>query len=171
MSKSPRTSTRTPGQNRDATERIIDLARATQLAIAGATYRQIAVELGVDDETVRQSLLAPEGQRALRHAVNDLHERTDRFLASAHLQALRRLVKEMEEAPRAGDRINAARAITALAVRRIEISTVDLGENENAGAAASLDARIERMRERSRNVIETTATETEADTPPLKAVR
>jgi hypothetical protein len=165
-------STRNPGQNRSSTERIIDLARATQLAIAGATTRQIAGELGCDDETVRKTLMSPEGQRALRHAVNDLHERTDRFLASAHLQALRRLVKEMEEAPRAGDRINAARAITSLATRRIEISAVDAGDTEVSNAAASLDARIDRMRERSRDIIDTTATQADVDdSPPLKAVK
>lgn len=162
--------TRNPGQNRTPTERVVDLARATQLAITGATTRQIAGELGCDDETVRKALLSPEGQRALRHAVNELHERTDRFLASAHLQALRRLVKEMEQAPRASDRINAARAITSLATRRIEIAAVDTGDNDVTAAASSLDARIERMRERSREVIETTATPAE-DGPPLKAVR
>jgi len=164
------TSKRKPGQNRTPTERVIDLARATNMAIAGATTRQIAADLGCDDETVRRTLLSPEGQRALRHAVNDLQERTDRFLASAHLQALRRLVREMEEAPRPSDRINAARAITSLATRRIEVSAVDSTSDNLDGVAATLDARIERMRERSRDIIETTATEAD-ETPPLKAVK
>jgi hypothetical protein len=95
------------------------------LALAGATYRQIATELEVDEETVRTTLTSPEGQRSLRYAVNELQERTDRFLASAHMQALRRLVREMEEADKSSDRIRAAQAITSLSTRRIEITGLD----------------------------------------------
>lgn len=150
---------RQPGHRREPTQRIIDLAKATNLALAGATYKQIAETLEVDEESVRTQLLAPEGQRALRYAVNELQERTDRFLASAHLQAIRRLVREMEEAQKPADRIRAAQAITALATRRIEITGAGGAPIEvNAGVADLLDERITRMRERARTTIETTAT-------------
>ena len=150
---------RRPGQRREPTRRIIDLAKATNLALAGATYKQIAESLEVDEESVRTQLLSPEGQRALRYAVNELQERTDRFLASAHLQAIRRLVREMEEAQKPADRIRAAQAITALATRRIEITGAGGAPIEvNAGVADLLDERISRMRERTRSTIDTTAT-------------
>jgi predicted transcriptional regulator len=149
---------RKPRARREVAERSIDLAKATNLALAGATYKQIASELGIDEETVRYQLLSAEGQRALRWAVNDLQERTDRFLASAHLQAIRRLVREMEEADKAGDRIRAASAITMLAARRIEITGANGGPVEvDTTTATLLDERITRMRERSRSVIDTTA--------------
>jgi hypothetical protein len=149
---------RKPRARREVTERSIDLAKATNLALAGATYKQIASELSLDEETVRYHLLSAEGQRALRYAVNDLQDRTDRFLASAHLQAIRRLVREMEEADKAGDRIRAASAITMLAARRIEITGANGGPVEvDTTTATLLDERISRMRERSRPVIDTTA--------------
>jgi hypothetical protein len=154
----PSKTERKPRARREATERSLDLAKATNLALAGATYKQIASELEVDEETVRYHLLSPEGQRALRYAVNDLQERTDRFLASAHLQAIRRLVREMEEADKSGDRIRAASAITMLAARRIEITGSNGGPVEvDTTFATLLDERISRMRERSRSVIDTTA--------------
>jgi len=152
---------------REPTERSIDLAKATNLALAGATYKQIASELSLDEETVRYHLLSPEGQRALRYAVNDLQDRTDRFLASAHLQAIRRLVREMEEAEKSGDRIRAASAITMLAARRIEITGANGGPVEvDTTAATLLDERISRMRERSRTVIDTTAVTVAAASEP-----
>jgi hypothetical protein len=150
--------TKPTGQRRQPVQRVVDLARATNLALAGATYRQIATDLEVDEETVRYHLTSPEGQRALRYAVNELQERTDRFLASAHLQAIRRLVREMEEADKPGDRIRAAQAITMLAAKRIEVS----GPNGtpiqvDTGTVTMLDERIARMRERSRTIIDTTS--------------
>lgn len=149
---------RKPRARREPTVRILDLAKATNLALAGATYKQIATELEVDEETVRYHLLSAEGQKALRYAVNDLQERTDRFLASAHLQALRRLVREMEEADKPGDRIRAASAITMLAAKRIEITGANGSPIEvDTSMAMLLDERISRMRERSRTVIDTTA--------------
>lgn len=149
---------RKPRARRDDMVRTLDLAKATNLALAGATYKQIASELEVDEETVRYHLLSAEGQRALRFAVNDLQERTDRFLASAHLQALRRLVREMEEAEKPGDRIRAAQAITMLAAKRIEITGANGSPIEvDTTMAMLLDERISRMRERSRTVIDTTA--------------
>lgn len=149
---------RKPRARRDDVVRTLDLAKATNLALAGATYKQIASELEVDEETVRYHLLSAEGQRALRYAVNDLQERTDRFLASAHLQALRRLVREMEEAEKPGDRIRAAQAITMLAARRIEITGANGAPIEvDTTMATLLDERISRMRERTRSVIDTTA--------------
>lgn len=152
---------RKPRARREETVRILDLARATNLALAGATYKQIASELEVDEETVRYQLLSAEGQRALRYAVNDLQERTDRFLASAHLQALRRLVREMEEAEKPGDRIRAAQAITMLAARRIEITGANGAPIEvDTTMATLLDERISRMRERSRSVIDATVIDT-----------
>lgn len=151
---------RKPRARREETVRIVDLAKATNLALAGATYKQIASELEVDEETVRYQLLSPEGQRALRFAVNDLQERTDRFLASAHLQALRRLVREMEEAAKPGDRIRAAQAITMLAARRIEITGANGAPIEvDTTMATLLDERISRMRERSRTIIDATVIE------------
>ena len=154
----PTKTARKPRARREVAERSLDLAKATNLALAGATYKQIASELEIDEETVRYQLLSAEGQRALRWAVNDLQERTDRFLASAHLQAIRRLVREMEEADKAGDRIRAASAITMLAARRIEITGANGGPVEvDTTFATLLDERISRMRERSRPVIDTTA--------------
>lgn len=153
------TPTKPKGQRREPVQRLLDLARATNLALAGATYKQIAAELEVDEETVRYHLMSPEGQRALRYAVNELQDRTDRFLASAHLQAIRRLVREMEEAVKPSDRIRAAQAITMLAAKRIEISGVNGGPIEvDHSTATLLDERIARMRERSRLVIDTTGT-------------
>ena len=157
--KKPKKATpeRKPRARREPTVRVVDLAKATNLALAGATYKQIASELEVDEETVRYHLLSPEGQRALRYAVNDLQDRTDRFLASAHLQAIRRLVREMEEAEKPGDRIRAAQAITMLAAKRIEITGANGAPIEvDTSVASLLDERISRMRERSRSVIETT---------------
>ena len=155
---------RKPRARREVTERYVDLARATNLALAGATYKQIATDLSLDEETIRYHLLSAEGQRALRYAVNDLQERTDRFLASAHLQAIRRLVREMEEADKPGDRIRAASAITMLAARRIEITGANGGPVEvDTTAAMLLDERIARMRERSRLVIDTTAVTVEPE--------
>ena len=149
---------RKPRARREESVRVVDLAKATNLALAGATYKQIATELEVDEETVRYHLLSAEGQRALRFAVNDLQERTDRFLASAHLQAIRRLVREMEEAQKPGDRIRAAQAITMLAAKRIEITGANGSPIEvDTTMAMLLDERIARMRERSRAVIDTTA--------------
>jgi hypothetical protein len=149
---------RKPRARREPTVRILDLAKATNLALAGATYKQIASELEVDEETVRYHLLSAEGQKALRYAVNDLQERSDRFLASAHLQALRRLVREMEEAEKPGDRIRAAQAITMLAAKRIEVTGANGSPIEvDTTMAMLLDERISRMRERSRGVIDTTA--------------
>ena len=166
----PSKTARKPRARREVAERSIDLAKATNLALAGATYKQIASELEVDEETVRYQLLSAEGQRALRWAVNDLQERTDRFLASAHLQAIRRLVREMEEAEKSGDRIRAASAITMLAARRIEITGANGGAVEvDTTFATLLDERISRMRERSRPVIDTTAvTIVEAAEVPIK---
>lgn len=157
QAKPPAKAARKPRARREPTERAIDLSKAVNLALAGATFKQIASELEVDEETVRYHLISPEGQRALRYAVNDLQERTDRFLASAHLQAIRRLVREMEEAEKAGDRIRAAQAITMLAAKRIEIT----GANGNPievdnSVAILLEERITRMRERSRSIIDTT---------------
>jgi cystathionine beta-lyase/cystathionine gamma-synthase len=167
---SPSKTARKPRARREVAERSIDLAKATNLALAGATYKQIASELEVDEETIRYQLLSAEGQRALRWAVNDLQERTDRFLASAHLQAIRRLVREMEEAEKSGDRIRAASAITMLAARRIEITGANGGAVEvDTTFATLLDERISRMRERSRPVIDTTAvTIVEASEPEIK---
>jgi hypothetical protein len=146
------------GQRRQPVQRVVDLARATNLALAGATYRQIATDLEVDEETVRYHLTSPEGQRALRYAVNELQERTDRFLASAHLQAIRRLVREMEEADKPGDRIRAAQAITMLAAKRIEVSGPNGSPIQvDTSTVTMLDERIARMRERSRTVIDTTS--------------
>jgi hypothetical protein len=158
---------RKPRARREETIRTLDLAKATNLALAGATYKQIASELEVDEETVRYHLLSAEGQRALRYAVNDLQERTDRFLASAHLQALRRLVREMEEAEKPGDRIRAAQAITMLAAKRIEITGANGSPIEvDTTMAMLLDERISRMRERSRTAIDTTATVAISDPEP-----
>jgi hypothetical protein len=163
----PTKAERKPRARREVAERSVDLAKATNLALAGATYKQIASELEVDEETVRYHLLSPEGQRALRWAVNDLQERTDRFLASAHLQAIRRLVREMEEAEKSGDRIRAASAITMLAARRIEITGANGGPVEvDTTVATLLDERIARMRERSRAVIDTTAVTVAAASEP-----
>jgi hypothetical protein len=149
---------RKPRARREPMIRTLDLAKATNLALAGATYKQIASELDVDEETVRYHLLSADGQKALRYAVNDLQERSDRFLASAHLQALRRLVREMEEAEKPGDRIRAAQAITMLAAKRIEITGANGSPIEvDTTMAMLLDERISRMRERSRGVIDTTA--------------
>lgn len=165
----PSKTARKPRARREVAERSIDLAKATNLALAGATYKQIASELEVDEETIRYQLLSAEGQRALRWAVNDLQERTDRFLASAHLQAIRRLVREMEEAEKSGDRIRAASAITMLAARRIEITGANGGAVEvDTTFATLLDERISRMRERSRPVIDTTAV-TIAEASELKS--
>lgn len=163
QAKTPVKAARKPRARREPTERAIDLSKAVNLALAGATFKQIATELEVDEETVRYHLISPEGQRALRYAVNDLQERTDRFLASAHLQAIRRLVREMEEADKAGDRIRAAQAITMLAAKRIEIT----GANGNPievdnSVAILLEERITRMRERSRSIIDTTGVTTRA---------
>lgn len=156
-SSTPSNAPRKPRARREPTERSVDLARATNLALAGATFKQIASELDIDEETARYHLLSAEGQRALRWAVNELQERTDRFLASAHLQAIRRLVREMEEAEKPGDRIRAASAITMLAARRIEITGANGGPVEvDTTVASQLDERISRMRERSRSVIDTT---------------
>lgn len=152
---------------REPTRRIIDLATATNLAMAGATYKQIASELDVDEETVRYHLLSPEGQRALRYAVNEIQERSDRFLASAHLQALRRLVREMEEAEKSGDRIRAAQAIVSLAAKRIEITGADGGAIQiDSTVAELLDDRISRMRERSRVIIDATSSEILPESEP-----
>jgi predicted transcriptional regulator len=148
---------RKPRARREPVEREIDLAKAVNLALAGATFKQIASELEVDEETVRYHLVSAEGQRALRYAVNDLQERTDRFLASAHLQAIRRLVREMEEADKPGDRIRAAQAITMLAAKRIEITGANGAPIEvDTSVATLLDERISLMRERSRSIIDTT---------------
>lgn len=172
--KTPPKAERKPRARREPTVRILDLAKATNLALAGATYKQIASELEVDEETVRYHLLSAEGQRALRYAVNDLQERSDRFLASAHLQALRRLVREMEEAEKPGDRIRAASAITMLAAKRIEITGANGSPIEvDTTMAMLLDERISRMRERSRGVIDTTAVislpEPEEPADPIEA--
>lgn len=154
------TTKRPTGIHRDPAERAVDLARAVNMALAGATFRQIANDLEVSEQSVRVQLLSPEGQRALRHAVNELQERTDRFLASAHLQALRVLVREMENAPRPGDRINAARAITGLATRRIEITGAEGGPLEVAiEHRSALTAKLEAMRARAVDAIETSAVE------------
>jgi predicted transcriptional regulator len=173
----PKTSTaakadRKPRAKRQDTERAIDLAKAVNLALAGATFRQIATDLDVPEETVRHHLVSPEGQRALRYAVNDLQERTDRFLASAHLSAIRRLVREMEEAEKAGDRIRAAQAITMLAARRIEITGANGAPIEvDTTVVTLLDERIARMRERSGSIIDATGSrvlvESEAVEPPV----
>jgi len=163
QAKTPVKAARKPRARREPTERSIDLAKAVNLALAGATFKQIATELEVDEETVRYHLISAEGQRALRYAVNDLQERTDRFLASAHLQAIRRLVREMEEADKAGDRIRAAQAITMLAAKRIEITGANGAPIEvDNSVAILLDERITRMRERSRSIIDTTGVTTRA---------
>lgn len=159
--KKPRT-----GVKRDPARLAIDLARATNLALAGANYRQIAEELQVDEETVRYHLTSPDGQKALRYAVNELQDRTDRFLASAHLQAIRRLVREMEEATRPSDRIRAASAITMLAAKRIEITGRDGGPIEvDVSSRELLDEKIARMRERSRDIIEAQGRPVETPAP------
>jgi hypothetical protein len=159
----PAKAERKPRARREPVERQIDLAKAVNLALAGATFKQIATELEVDEETIRYHLVSPEGQRALRYAVNDLQERTDRFLASAHLQAIRRLVREMEEAEKPGDRIRAAQAITMLAAKRIEITGANGAPIEvDSSVATLLDERISRMRERSRAIIDTTGVATRA---------
>lgn len=166
------TKPRPTGVHREPTQRAIDLARAVNLAIAGATFRQIATELEVSEQSVRVQLLSPEGQRALRHAVNELQDRTDRFLASAHLQALRTLVKEMESAPRPADRINAARAITSLATRRIEVTGADGGPLEvSLEHRTALVAKLEAMRARAGSVIEATAVEPDALSDAERLVR
>jgi hypothetical protein len=159
--KPPVKADRKPRARREPVEREIDLAKAVNLALAGATFKQIASELEIDEETVRYHLVSPDGQRALRYAVNDLQERTDRFLASAHLQAIRRLVREMEEADKPGDRIRAAQAITMLAARRIEITGANGAPIEvDTSVATLLDERITRMRERSLSIIDTTGVTT-----------
>ena len=156
------------GIKRPPERRTIDLAKATNLAMLGATYKQIAADLEVDEETVRYHLISPEGQKALRYAVNELQERTDRFLASAHLQAVRRLVTEMEDpSTRPSDRIRAAQAITALATKRIEVTGAGGGPIEvDAQAINVLDQRIGMMRERSKEIIEAYGVPVEDTAPP-----
>lgn len=154
---------RGPGERREPAQRTLDLARAVNMAVAGANYRQIAAEMDVSEEAVRQHLLSPEGQKALRWAVNDIQERTDRFLASAHLQALRRLVREMEEAERSSDRIRAAQAIVGLAAKRIEITGADGGPIEmTAGVAEALAAKFEAAEKAALAVIDVEPVEPEA---------
>lgn len=160
--------TRPNGVRRQPTAKALDLAEIINLALAGATFKQIARELNADHDAVRHLLNSPDGQRALRYAINDLQERTDRFLVSSHLQALRTLVKEMNEALKPGDRIRAAQAITGLATKRIEISGPGGGPIDvNAAVIDALDERIALMKERSRGIIEAQIVEPLVEIEPV----
>lgn len=166
----PEPTTRPNGVRREPTAKTLELAKIIDLALVGATYQQITDILldptaalekrdpvrasKVEVDAVRHVLTSPDGQRALRYAINEQQEHTDRFLVSAHLQALRTLVKELN-APKPGDRIRAAQAITSLATKRIEISGPGGGPIDvNAAVIDVLDEKIALMRERSKGIIE-----------------
>jgi len=174
------TTRRPNGVRRDPSERTFELAAIVNLAVIGATFQQIADTIldptaaaekrdprrstKADADAVRHLLASPEGQRSLRYAVNEFQEHTDRFLVSAHLGALRLLVREMNEGAKPGDRIRAATAITALATKRVELSGPGGAPIElNAAVSDALDERILLMKERSKGIIEAFATSTEVE--------
>lgn len=178
--------TRPDGVRREPTARTIELASIVNLALAGFTFREIADRLydpnaseegrepspstKPQQDAVRGLLNSPEGQKALRYAISDQQEATDRFLVSIHLQALRTLEDELD-GPKASDRIRAATAITALATKRIEISGPGGGPIDVNGTVRDiLLDRVELMNERSKGIIEAHIVEppVEVETSPVE---
>lgn len=181
---------RSDGVRREPTARAFELGEVINLGLLGLTYQQIADTIldptaaqekrtpkrasKADWHAVRDLLASPEGQKALRYAINDLQEHTDRFLVSAHLRALRVLVTAMSgTGNKLSDRIRAATAITALATKRIELSGPGGGAIDvNVGVLDALDEQIALMKERSKGIIEAYGTPIPAEIevgedPPL----
>lgn len=134
--------------NKPPVERALNYARAVDMAMAGATNAQIATDLKVDVTTISRFFNSGQGQAALRASMLESMDRTDRFAQTAHAIALRTLVRAMNEAERWGDKINAARAITSLQVKRIEISGALQADEEVSEAGILLKSRLDNIRER-----------------------
>lgn len=133
--------------NREPVERAWNYARAVDMAMAGATNAQIAQDVGVDKAAVRRYFASGEGQARLREAMSESVDRTSRFAQTAHSLALRTLVKAMNDAEKWSEKIAAARAVTALQTRRLELTgqgggaiQVDFGVQEEV---ARLHERLE----------------------------
>jgi hypothetical protein len=151
--------------NKPAVERAMNYARAVDMAMAGATNAQIANDLKVDVTTVSRFFNSGQGQAMLRAAMLESMDRTDRFTQTAHNIALRTLVRAMNEAERWGDKIAAARAITGLQTKRVEITgALEAVMTDDNSAVEELKARLIAIRERH-TAIDVTAVE-----EPLEAV-
>lgn len=151
--------------NKPPVERAMNYARAVDMAMAGATNAQISTDLKIDVSTVSRFFNSGQGQAMLRTAMLESMDRTDRFTQTAHNIALRTLVRAMNEAERWGDKIAAARAITALQTKRVEITgALEAIVTDDTSAIDEVKAKLASIRARH------TAIEANVVEEPLEAV-
>jgi hypothetical protein len=131
--------------NKEPVERAWNYSRAVDMAMAGATNAQIAKDLDVDASLIRKYFASGEGQARLREALAESMDRTSRFAQTAHAIALRTLVKAMNDSDKWSDKISAARAITALQARRVELTGLDGGAIQLESTSVEVEALRERL--------------------------
>jgi transposase-like protein len=121
---------------------------AVNYVLTGMPIRDVARRLGFHEDTVRRWLRTPRAQQLLVQAEYEVSQQAVRSFRAAIPVSIRTLIQmtrvmdEREQPIRHSDRIRAARSSLALATANPAVLDVELTDDPDADAEASVEAKV-----------------------------